>query len=49
MKQFAIFAIVLVIASSVRIKSSAELSLESKVKALKKTGWGKVAVGLLEL
>ena len=49
MKQFAIFALVLVLASSVRIKSSADLALESRVKELKKTGWGKVAVGLLEL
>ena len=49
MKYFAIFAIVLTVASAMQVKSSAELALESKLKDLKKTGWGKVAVGLMEL
>ena len=49
MKYFAIFAIVLTIASAVQVKSSADLALESKLKDLKKTGWGKVAVGLMDL
>ena len=49
MKFIAIFALVLCLSQAVRIKSSADLALESRVKELKKTGWGKVAVGLLEL
>jgi len=49
MKYFAIFAIVLTIASAVQVKSSADLALETKLKDLKKTGWGKVAVGLMDL
>jgi len=49
MKYFAIFAIVLTVASAVQVKSSADLALETKLKDLKKTGWGKVAVGLMDL
>ena len=49
MRKFAILALVLAVVSCVRIKSSADLALESRLKELKKTGWGKVAYGLMEL
>jgi len=49
MKLVALFTIVLTVASAVQVKSSADLALESKLKDLKKTGWGKVAVGLMDL
>jgi len=49
MKSAIIFALIVVFGSCVQIKSSADLALEAKLKELKKTGWGKVAVGLLEL
>jgi len=49
MKFIALFALVLALSQAVQIKSSAELMLESKIENLKQSGWGKVAVGLMEL
>jgi hypothetical protein len=51
MKFIAIFALTLALsqAVSVQLKSSADLALEGKVEALKESGWGRVAVGLIEL
>ena len=51
MRKFAIFALVLAISTCVQVKiqSTVDLAVESRLRELKKTGWGKVAYGLLEL
>jgi len=49
MKVIVILAIVVALTTQVKVKSSAELALDNKLAELKKTGWGKVAVGLMEL
>jgi len=49
MKFIAIFALTLALSQAVQIQSSAELALQGKVEALKESGWGRVAVGLVEL
>lgn len=49
MKSVIILAVLVVLGTSVQIKSSADLALDAKLSELKKTGWGKVAVGLMEL
>lgn len=47
MKSVAIICLIIAIASTSEVKSSFQLRLESQVKSLKKTGWGRVAVGLM--
>ena len=53
MKFIAVFALALALSQAVTVtsgvKSSADLAVESKINNLKQSGWGKVAVGLLEL
>ncbi len=49
MKSFVVFALIFSICSAVTVKSSAEIALDAKIAEIKKTGWGKVAVGLMEL
>ncbi len=51
MKSSAIFCFALFVtcALSVGLKSSAEMQFNSQLKQLQKTGWGRVAVGLLDL
>ena len=45
----ALLFVLVTLASSMQVKSSFQLRMENEVKSLKKTGWGKVAAGLLEL
>ena len=49
MKFIAVFALALALSQAVQIKSSVELALEGKIESLKESGWGRVAVGLMEL
>ena len=49
MKFIAVFALALALSQAVQIKSSADLALENKLQNLKESGWGRVAVGLMEL
>ena len=49
MKFIAVFALALALSQAVQIKSSADLALESKVNDLKESGWGRVAVNLIQL
>lgn len=49
MKSLVIVMIIVALANSMQVKSSFQLSMESTIKDMKKTGWGKVAAGLMEL
>ena len=53
MKFIAVFALALALTQAVQVtsgvKSSADLALEGKIDTLKQSGWGRVAVGLVEL
>ena len=49
MKSVAVLCLVIALASSMTVKSSFQLSMENQIHAMKKTGWGKVAAGLMEL
>jgi hypothetical protein len=49
MKFIAVFVLAIALSNAVQIKSSADLALQGKVESLKESGWGRVAVGLLEL
>ncbi len=49
MKTFVVIALIIAVCTATTVRSSAELALEERIHELKKTGWGKVAVGLMEL
>ena len=49
MKSAVFILLIIALASSVTVKSSVQLQVENNIKALRKTGWGKVAAGLMEL
>ena len=49
MKSLALICVMITIACSMQVKSSFQLQLEDKVQQMKKTGWGRVAAGLMEL
>ena len=49
MKTVALLFVLATLASSMQVKSSFQLRMENELKSLKKTGWGRVAAGLMEL
>ena len=51
MKFIAVFALAIVLSQAVelQVQSSAELALDNKIKDLKQSGWGRVAVNLMQL
>ena len=49
MKSVAFILLIIALANSTSIKSSFQLAAEDKIRQLKKTGWGRVAAGLMEL